>query len=90
MLSVDAFCFEDRLCASKRVRQEEVGGCTALADSVWQLLQLPVEEPWSMPGGPFVCLLAQTGVESAPFTLYGLHFWLLVQRSVLWSKGTNY
>ena len=47
-------------------RVGEVGGCTALADSAWQL---PVEKPWSMLGGPFVCLLAQTGVENAPFTL---------------------
>ena len=36
---------------------------------LWQRLQLPVEKPWSMPGGPFVCFLAQTGVENAPFTL---------------------
>ena len=49
--------------------QGEVGGCTALADSAWRRLQLPVEKPWSMPGGPFVCFLAQTGVENAPFTL---------------------
>ena len=38
-------------------------------DSAWRPLQLPVERPWSMPGGPFVCFLAQTGVENAPFTL---------------------
>ena len=47
----------------------EVGGYTALADSAWRQLQLPVEKPWLMPGGPFVCFLAQTGVENAPFTL---------------------
>ena len=57
---------------AERVGQGEVGGCTALADSAWRPLQLPVEKPWSMPGGPFVCLLAQTGVENAPFTLYGI------------------
>ena len=39
---------------AERVGQGEVGGCTALADSAWQPLQLPVEKPWSMPGGPFV------------------------------------
>ena len=53
---------------AERVGQGEVGGCTALADSAWRRLQLPVEKPWSMPGGPFVCFLAQTGVENAPFT----------------------
>ena len=54
---------------AERVGQGEVGGCTALADSAWWRLQLPVEKPWSMPGGPFVCFLAQTGVENAPFTV---------------------
>ena len=72
---------------AERVGQGEVGGCTALADSAWRPLQLPVEKPWSMPGGPFVCLLQQTGVENAPFILYGQHFWqLLVRRSALWSE----
>ena len=28
-----------------------------------------------MPSGPFVCLLAQTGIENALFTLYRLRFW---------------
>ena len=32
---------------AERVGQGEVGGCTALADSAWQRLQLPVEKPWS-------------------------------------------
>ena len=54
---------------AERVGQGEVDGCTALADSALWQLQLPVEKPWSMPGGPFVCFLAQTGVENAPFTL---------------------
>ena len=53
----------------ERVGQGEVGGCTTLADSAWRLLQLAVEKPWSAPGGPFVCFLAQTGVENAPFIL---------------------
>ena len=60
MLSVGAIHFEDRFCAS---RKGEV------ADSAWRRLKLPTEKPWSMPGGPFVCLLAQMGVENAPFTL---------------------
>ena len=42
---------------AKRVGQGEVGGCTALANSAWWPLQLPVEKPWSMLGGPFVCFL---------------------------------
>ena len=63
--------------------QGEVGGCTTLVDSAWQQLQLPVDRPWSMPSGPFVCLLLQMGIENAHFTLYRLHFWhfrQLVQR----------
>ena len=66
MLSVGAIRFEDRFCG---MGQGEVGGCTPLGDSAWRLLQLAVEKPWSMLGGPFVCFLAQTGVENAPFTL---------------------
>ena len=34
---------------AERVGQGEVGGCSALADSAWRLLQLPVEKPWSSP-----------------------------------------
>ena len=30
---------------AERVGQGEVGGCTALADSAWRRLQLPVEKP---------------------------------------------
>ena len=55
--------------ASERVGQVEVGGCTPLADSAWRLLQLAVEKPWSVPGGPFICFLAKTGVENTPITL---------------------
>ena len=54
---------------AERVGQGEVGGYTALPDSAWWWLQLAVEKPWSMTGGSFVCFLAQTGVENAPFTL---------------------
>ena len=35
----------------KMVGQEEVDGCAHLGDSAWWLLQLPVEKPWSVPGG---------------------------------------
>ena len=48
---------------AERVGQEEVGRCTALADSAWRLLQLAVEWAWSVLGGPFFCFLAQS-----PFT----------------------
>ena len=62
-----------------------------LADSAWRPLQLPVEKPWSMWGGPFGCLLHKQGVENPPFTLYGLYFWHfrqpLVWRSILWSEA---
>ena len=74
MLSVGAIRFARR--------DGEVGGYTALPDSAWWRLQLPVQKPWSMvavaaacqkpwsmPGGPFVCFLAQTGIENAPFIL---------------------
>ena len=46
-----------------------MGECTTPGDSAWGLLQLAVEKPWSVPGGPFVCSLAQTGVQNAAFTL---------------------
>ena len=63
MLSVGTICYEVRFCAS---RKGAIGGSIALPDSAWWWLQLPVEKPWSMTGGPFV---AQTGVENTPFTL---------------------
>ena len=37
---------------AESVKQGEVGGCTALAYSAQQRLQLPVEKPWMMLGGP--------------------------------------
>ena len=54
---------------AERVRQGEVGGCTALANSAWQLLQLAIEWAWSALDGPFFCFLVQTGVENGTFTL---------------------
>ena len=53
---------------AERVGQGEVGGCTALGDSAWRLLQLAVEKAWSGLDGPF-CFLVQTSVENGPFTL---------------------
>ena len=69
MLSVGAIRFEDRFCASRKgdTRGGEVSGCHPEGDSAWQLLQLAVEKPWSMPGGPSFCFLAQTGLENTPF-----------------------
>ena len=92
MLLVGTIRFENRFCASRKGGTGG-GGCTTLADSAWRQLQLPVEKPWSKLGGPFVCFLAQTGVENTPFTLQGLHFWhfrQLLVRSVLWSEGPDY
>ena len=54
---------------AERVGQGAVGGPTTLPDSAWWRLQLAVEKPLSITGGPFVCFLAQTGIENAPFTL---------------------
>ena len=55
---------------AERVGQGEVGGCTALADSAWRLLQLSIEWAWSALDGPFCFhFLVQTGVENGTFTL---------------------
>ena len=54
---------------AERVGQGEVGGCTALADSAWWLLQLAIEKAWSVLDGPFFCFLVQMGVKNGPFTL---------------------
>ena len=40
---------------AERVGQGEVGGCTALADSAWRLLQLAIEWAWSALDGPLFC-----------------------------------
>ena len=63
------FVLKIRSALAERVGQVKVGGYTTLPDSAWWRLQLPVEKPWSMTGGPFVCFLAQMGVENTPFTL---------------------
>ena len=59
---------------AKRVGQGEVGGFTALPDSAWWQLQLPVEKAWSMAGGPFVCFLAQTECRKCSLQLVGTPF----------------
>ena len=48
--------------------QVQTSTCTytyigAQGNSAWLLLQLAVEKPRSMPGGPFFCILAQTGLK---------------------------
>ena len=68
MPSVGTISFEGRFYTGRKMQQGEVGGCTPLGDSAWQLLHLAVEEPWSMPGGPFVCFLVQMCAENALFT----------------------
>ena len=69
MLSFGATVLKIGSVLAERVGQREVGGCTTLADSAWRRLQVPVEIPWSMPGGPFVGFFAQTGVENTPLIL---------------------
>ena len=49
---------------AERVGRGEMSGCHPEGDSSWQLLQLDVEKPWSMPGGPLFCFLAQMGLEA--------------------------
>ena len=46
-----------------------MGGCTALADSAWWLLQLAIEWAWSALDGLLFYFLVQTGVENGTFTL---------------------
>ena len=78
----------------ERVGQGEVGGSTALADRAWRRLQLAIEKVSSALDGLLFCFLVQTGVENSPFTLLGLHFWLIRQlsvwRSIVWSEGPDY
>ena len=58
----------------ERVGQGEVGGCTALADSAWRQLQLPVEKPWSMLGGAICLLSCINGRRKHSFHLVGTPF----------------
>ena len=48
-----------------------MGGCTALADSAWQLLQLAIEWVWSALDGLLFCFLVQMGVESGRGSISG-------------------
>ena len=61
----------------------EMGGrgcCVAL----W----LAIEWLWSALAGPFLTLLAQTGIETTPLTLYGHHFWY--HRPAYWSESPDH
>ena len=66
---------------AERVGQGEVGGCTALADSAWQLLQLAIERVWSALDGPFFCFLVQT--TALADSVWRLLHWLAIERA--WS-----
>ena len=78
MFSLGAICFEDRFCTSRKDGTREGGwvlrwvgvggGWVSPRDSAWWLWQLAVEKPWSMPGRPLFCFVAQTGLENTPFT----------------------
>ena len=57
---------------AERVGQGEVGGCHPEGESAFWLLQLAIEKPWSMSGGPFFCFLSQIGLKNASFTM--IHF----------------
>ena len=70
MLSVGAICFEYiGSVLAERVGQGKVW-VHLESDSACQLWQLAVEKPWSMPGGPLFCFLAQMSLENyTPFAL---------------------
>ena len=68
MLSVGAIHFEDRFCANSKGGTRG-SGCVSANDSAWGLLQLAVEKPWSITGGPLFGFLAKTGLENTPFAL---------------------
>ena len=60
---------------AERVGQGEVGGCTALADSAWRRLQLPVERKALVNAGWAICLLSCTnGCRKRSFHLIGTPF----------------
>ena len=61
MLSVGAIRFEDRFCAS---RKGGTGGGGWVHRSGRKCMAAVAAARRSMPGGPFVCFLAQTGVET--------------------------
>ena len=59
---------------AEMVGQGEVGGSTARPDRAWWWLQLPVEKPWSMTGGPFVCSSCTNGCRKRSLHLVGTPF----------------
>ena len=64
MLSVGAIHFEDGSALAERVGQGEVGGRTALADSAWRQLQLPVYRKTLVNAGDSAWRRLQLPVES--------------------------
>ena len=74
---------------AERVEGGEVGGCHLEGDSAWRLLQLAVEKPWSMPGGPLFCFLAQTSLENTPSHCRD-SISDIFQRSTLCSESPDY
>ena len=71
MLSVGAIHFEDKFCASRKVGQGEAGGCTALDDSTWWLLQLAIEECLVTTGWSILLLSCTNECRKRSFHLVG-------------------
>ena len=51
---------------TEKVGQGEVGGCTTLGDSAWRLLQLAINNAWSVLESLFFCFPVRTSVENGP------------------------
>ena len=78
MLSVGAIRFQDSSALTERVGQGEMGGCTALTDSAWRLLQLAIEKGLVSAGCPVPLLSCANGRRKRSFHLVGapfLAFW---------------
>ena len=69
MLSIGAILLKIGSALADRVGRGDVGGCTALANSAWWLLQLAMERAWSALDATIFCFLVQMCVENSPFTL---------------------
>ena len=59
---------------AERVGQGEVGGCTALADSAWRLLQLAKKKGLVSAGCPILPPPCANGRRKRPFHLVGVPF----------------
>ena len=62
--------------------------------AIGQLSWLVVERTWSALALSFLSFLVQTGIETTPLPLWGLHFWhwrlFSVERSVHWSESPDH